>query len=79
MRIGLFDGGEGDEHNDVGIVEISSIFSTQDNFFSQVGYHLKEYRQPLCTIRQLRPDDMYVNLELVASHLSAPVSTVSTC
>ena len=33
MAFGLFDGGKDDEHNGVGLVEISKLLETQDTFF----------------------------------------------
>ncbi len=33
VKSGSFDGGEDDEHNGVGLVEISSILAAQDEFF----------------------------------------------
>ena len=33
MEFGSFDGGEGDEHNDVSFVDIPKIFAMQNAFF----------------------------------------------
>ena len=45
MKFDLFGGLENGEYNDVGYVEISGIFYTQD-VFSKVRYHLTEYSVP---------------------------------
>ena len=46
MEFGSFDGVIDDDHNGVGLVKISKISVTQDDFFME-GYHLTKFSRPV--------------------------------